>query len=85
VGAPAGGSRESEGGRREAAHSGQPSQFERYREAELLDASRLTGARSGCYGARGGLQAFVGMFASRTGDLAVRHDDYLYTWKKPAS
>jgi len=34
---------------------------------------------------RGGLQAFVGMFASRTGDLAVRHDDYLYTWKKPAS
>ena len=34
---------------------------------------------------RGGLQVFVGMFASRTGDLAVRHDDYLYTWKKPAS
>ena len=33
----------------------------------------------------GGLQAFVGMFASRTGDLVVRHDDYLYTWKKPAS
>jgi hypothetical protein len=33
----------------------------------------------------GGLQAFVGMFASRTGDLAVRHDDYLYTWKKPTS
>jgi len=25
------------------------------------------------------------MFASRTGDLAVRHDDYLYMWKKPAS
>jgi hypothetical protein len=34
---------------------------------------------------RGGLQAFVGMFASRTGDLVVRHDDYLYTWKKPTS
>lgn len=33
----------------------------------------------------GGLQVFVGMFASRTGDLAVRHDDYLYTWKKPTS
>lgn len=33
----------------------------------------------------GGLQAFVGMFASRTGDLAVRHDDYLYTWKKPTA
>jgi len=33
----------------------------------------------------GGLQALVGMFASRTGDLAVRHDDYLYTWKKPTS
>lgn len=27
---------------------------------------------------RGGLQKFVGMFASRTGDLAVRHDDFLY-------
>ncbi len=31
---------------------------------------------------RGGLQKFVGMFASRTGDLAVRHDDFLYGWKK---
>lgn len=33
----------------------------------------------------GGLQGLVGMFASRTGDLVVRHDDYLYTWKKPPS
>ncbi|MBI4737588.1 MAG: hypothetical protein HY766_16260 [candidate division NC10 bacterium] len=32
--------------------------------------------------ARGGLQALVGMFASRTGDLAARHDDFLYGWKK---
>ena len=33
---------------------------------------------------RRGLQAFVGMFASRAGDLAMHHDDYLYTWKKTA-
>jgi len=32
--------------------------------------------------ARGGLQALVGIFASRTGDLVVRHDDILYGWKK---
>ena len=30
-----------------------------------------------------GLRAFVGLFASGTGDLAPRHDDYLYGWKKP--
>jgi hypothetical protein len=29
-----------------------------------------------------GLQALVGMFGSRTGDLALRHDDFLYGWKK---
>lgn len=33
---------------------------------------------------KGGLKALVGLFASRAGDLAVRHDDYLYGWKKPA-
>ena len=32
--------------------------------------------------ARGGLQALLGMFGTRTGDLAVRHDDFLYGWKK---
>ena len=31
---------------------------------------------------RRGLQALVGMFGTRTGDLAVRHDDFLYGWKK---
>jgi hypothetical protein len=34
--------------------------------------------------AKAGLKALIGLFASRAGDLAVRHDDYLYGWKKPA-
>ncbi len=33
---------------------------------------------------RRGLTALVGLFASQTGDLATRHDDYLYGWKKTA-
>lgn len=32
---------------------------------------------------RPGLRAFVGMFASRTADLASRHDEHLYDRKKP--
>ncbi len=31
-----------------------------------------------------GLKALIGLFASPAGDLASRHDDYLYGWKKPA-
>ena len=34
---------------------------------------------------RRGLTALIGLFASSTSDLAARHDDYLYGWKKPAS
>jgi hypothetical protein len=34
---------------------------------------------------RRGLAALIGLFASRAADLAARHDDYLYGWKKPAS
>jgi len=33
---------------------------------------------------KAGLKALIGLFASRAGDLAIRHDDYLYGWKKPA-
>jgi hypothetical protein len=34
---------------------------------------------------RRGLAALIGLFASSAADLAARHDDYLYGWKKPAS
>jgi len=29
------------------------------------------------------LDVLLGLFASGTGDLGRRHDDYLYGWKKP--
>ncbi len=32
-----------------------------------------------------GLAGLIGLFASKAGDLAARHDDYLYDWKKTAS
>ncbi len=41
-------------------------------------------ARTKARGSAKGLMAFIGMFASGTGDLGSRHDDYLYGWKKPA-
>jgi len=34
-------------------------------------------------GYKGKLTTLIGIFASEVSDLAARHDDYLYNWKKP--